>query len=104
MTSFLKKWNVLFLVTLKHFVFSFFPENFVEFTIRSFLDLNIAEQLIRFVCYGIILFAVCLYQSHYEHASDSFILLIHGKYIFFYRYSGPVLLIRRTRDEMITTK
>lgn len=41
-------------------------ENFVEFTIRSYLNLNIAEQLIR--------------------------------------YPGPVLLIRRTRDEMITTK
>ncbi|XP_062571680.1 phosphatidylserine lipase ABHD16A-like [Saccostrea cucullata] len=41
-------------------------ENFVEFTVRSYLDLDIAAQLIR--------------------------------------YSGPILLIRRTRDEMITTK
>nr|XP_022324622.1 protein ABHD16A-like isoform X1 [Crassostrea virginica] len=53
-------------VPLAHTRMPEYFENFVEFTIRSFLDLNIAEQLIR--------------------------------------YSGPVLLIRRTRDEMITTK
>ncbi|XP_056011672.1 phosphatidylserine lipase ABHD16A-like [Ostrea edulis] len=41
-------------------------ENFVEFTVKSYLDLNITEQLTR--------------------------------------YTGPILLIRRTRDEMITTK
>lgn len=47
--------DVQFIATEYHFQIDFlldfcvFSENFVEFTVRSYLNLDIAEQLIRFV-------------------------------------------------------
>lgn len=62
-------------------------ESLVRATVRDHLNLNVAEQLVRSILN--VLF------------SFSKFLLIAFNPVLFYRYHGPVLLIRRTDDEMV---
>lgn len=63
-------------------------EGLVRNIIRDYFNLNIAEQLNR---YSIIF----RWNLTYENIFNSL--------IFFYRYDGTVLLIRRTEDEVVCT-
>lgn len=80
-------------------------EGLVRSVIRDYFNLNVAEQLNRYVpecCFGmydIFLHLLIFLNSRQCVATHVHVLL----YVLFYRYNGPVLLVRRTEDEVVCT-